>query len=118
MAKAQAAFRDEPWDLTFEEYCFLWKDHWEDRGRQPDNVCMTRKDDEGPWDKHNTEIVTRKEHFQRTSLKRMSNIGHRKRGPDTKPRRVTRITCPHCGLESTVSRIKTWHMDNCKHKGE
>ena len=114
MAKAQANFRKEEWDLSFKEYCDLWEGHWQNRGRHPHNVCMTRQDDEGPWDAKNTYIITRKEHFQIQAQKR--NYSGSKRGPDRAPRTVPRMTCPYCGMESSVSMIKAWHLDKCKQK--
>lgn len=62
-AKAQAQFRKEEWLLEFEDYFKMWKDDWNNRGRGADNVCMTRKDPEGPWDTNNAYIITRKEHL-------------------------------------------------------
>lgn len=69
-AKAQCDFRKEPWHLTFEEYFEMWKDQWDNRGRKGDNVCMTRRDPEKPWDKDNTIIITRKEHLREQGLQR------------------------------------------------
>lgn len=116
MAKAQANFRNEDWDLSFKEYCDLWEGHWENRGRAPENVCMTRNDPDGAWDYKNVEIITRKEHFLRTAANRLNahNVG--KRGPDTRPRNITRKKCSECGIESTVTNIKRWHDSNCKIK--
>ena len=85
MAKAQAVFRKEPWDLSFEEYCAIWQDHWHNRGRCPENVCMTRRDEDIGWDFENIEIITRKEHFQRGAERRKLNCGRpRKHKYETK----------------------------------
>jgi len=62
--KAQAVFREEPWELEFEDFYQLWKDDWDNRGRQPDNMCMTRKDKDGAWSADNVHIITRKEHLE------------------------------------------------------
>ena len=62
-AKAQANFRGEGWSLSFEEYYDLWKNDWNNRGRKADNVCMTRKDADSPWDVSNVMLITRKEHL-------------------------------------------------------
>ena len=64
VAKAQANFRGEVFELEFEEYYQLWRDDWDNRGRQPDNVCMTRCDKDGAWSVDNVVIITRKEHLQ------------------------------------------------------
>ena len=74
MAKAQANYRGEDWALSFEEYYTLWKDEWPNRGRRPDDMCMTRQDAEGAWDTTNAYIITRKEHFANNSPAR-SHLG-------------------------------------------
>lgn len=61
--KAQANFRQEGWELSFEDYYEMWKDYWPKRGRKADDYCMTRKDWEKPWTKKNTIITIRKDHL-------------------------------------------------------
>lgn len=61
--RAQAKFRGEEWDLSFDEFYELWKNDWYNRGRQRDNVCMSRKDSSLPWNKDNTIIVVRYDHL-------------------------------------------------------
>ena len=51
----------------------MWKDQWHNRGRRPDDVCMTRIDDEGAWSQDNTMIISRKEHFQKTAASKATN---------------------------------------------
>lgn len=63
VSRAQANFRGESFELTFEEYYQLWKNDWDNRGRQPDNMCMTRIDKEGAWSIDNVHVITRKEHL-------------------------------------------------------
>jgi hypothetical protein len=74
MARAQANYRGEDWDLSFEEYYELWKDEWPNRGRRPQDMCMTRQDAEGAWDSTNAYIITREEHFSNNSPAR-SHLG-------------------------------------------
>jgi hypothetical protein len=64
VSKAQANFRGEEWQLTFEEYYQMWRNDWDNRGRYPENMCMTRIDKEGPWAVGNVHVITRKEHLQ------------------------------------------------------
>jgi len=64
-AKAQAKFREEPWELEFEDYFTIWNGYWADRGRDRDSLCMTRKDWSDSWSKDNIILVTRLEHCQR-----------------------------------------------------
>jgi hypothetical protein len=66
-AKAQANFRNEDWQLDFEDFYLMWKDHWHLRGRDSTSYCMTRLDFCGIWNKTNTVIMTRKEHLVRNA---------------------------------------------------
>lgn len=61
-ARAQARFRHEPWDLTFEQFEIAWGESWAERGRTKDRLCMSRVDYEGGWSIDNVELLTRKEH--------------------------------------------------------
>jgi hypothetical protein len=71
LAKAQVMYRvreglaEGDWNLEFEDWYELWKDHWDNRGRLGHNMCITRKDFEKSWDKDNCEIVERQEHLKR-----------------------------------------------------
>lgn len=70
LMKAQANFRDEEFTLTFEQFFELWKDDWHNRGRQPENVCMSRHDFTEAWSFENCYIVSRKEHLRQQGLAR------------------------------------------------
>jgi hypothetical protein len=72
-ARAQAHYRGEEWLLTFEEFAEVWRGKWEQRGRQRDDLCMTRTDVEGAWARDNVEIVTRLEWARRGRDRRMSS---------------------------------------------
>ena len=63
--RAQAKFRHEEFELTFEEYMQLWEGSWYRKGRANDDLCMTRRDWLGPWRLANVEIVERSIHFVR-----------------------------------------------------
>jgi hypothetical protein len=67
-SKAQAKFRNEEFNLTFDEFYDLWKDRWTQRGRNPDDYCMTRDDVEKPWQKNNILIISRNEQLIRSRL--------------------------------------------------
>lgn len=58
----QAQWREEGWDLTFDQWCDLWADLWDQRGRVKGTYCMTRSDWSLPWDTTNCVIITREEH--------------------------------------------------------
>lgn len=62
-AKAQANFREEGWTMTFDEFYEMWHPYWDQRGRQADDLCMSRLDWNQPWSKDNTYIITRQEHL-------------------------------------------------------
>jgi hypothetical protein len=92
MARAQANFRNESWDLEFEDYYNMWNGLWDQRGRLSNNLCMTRRDWDGAWSRDNVEIVTRKQHCQRQIAKTAAKFKaagtvrkykSRKKGDDT-----------------------------------
>lgn len=70
-ARAQAHFRREPWDLTFEQYQSLWGDQWANRGRTRDTLCLSRYDYDLGWSMDNCRLVTRQEHNQHQADWRM-----------------------------------------------
>lgn len=78
--KAQAKFRGDDFDLSFEEFFNIWNGHWHERGRQADNLCLTRKDWGGPWDKDNSILVTRQEHLEAQGFYRQHQVGRIPRG--------------------------------------
>ena len=70
MSKAQAVFRNEEWNLSFDEYYNIWKDYWHNRGKKVYEYCQSREDPEGAWDKDNMVIITRREHLLRQAATR------------------------------------------------
>jgi hypothetical protein len=60
--KNQAQWRDEIWNISFEEWCEIWADLWDKRGRKKNNYCMSRKDWSVSWNKDNVEIIPRSQH--------------------------------------------------------
>jgi hypothetical protein len=74
----QSIFRKEPWDVTWEQYKEIWKDHWHERGRMKDQYCLTRVNYDEPWTWDNLMVVTRREHNQHQSdnkARRLSMLG-------------------------------------------
>jgi hypothetical protein len=64
--RAQAKFRKEPYELTWEDWSTLWSnDDFLNRGRQPENLCISRRDPNDPWTLDNSEIITRLDHLRR-----------------------------------------------------
>lgn len=60
-ARAQAKFRHEPWDLTYEEFQNFWKDseRFSQKGFGVDSLVMTRRDRTKSWNINNCCIITR-----------------------------------------------------------
>ena len=64
--RAQAKFRKEDYDLTFEDWMKLWpNDLWECRGKGADNLCLSRHDFEDGWNLTNVEVMSRREHLSK-----------------------------------------------------
>lgn len=63
-ARAQAKFRREAWEITFEDFTEIWRGQWEQRGRRPKDLCMTRIDTTQPWSVANCEIIDRHTHLK------------------------------------------------------
>lgn len=61
--KAQASYRKEIFELTFEEFQRLWATKWDMKGRGVDDYCLTRKDPLGPWHIDNAHCIPRRQHL-------------------------------------------------------
>lgn len=59
--KAQAIYRNEPWELTIEQFFQLWDDskQWDNRGRHPGSSAMFMIDTDLGWTIDNVEICDR-----------------------------------------------------------
>jgi hypothetical protein len=75
--KNQAQWREEPWQITFEEWKQLWDEsgQWHNRGRERSCYCMTRRDVMEPWTKHNAVVISREEHSRKQSA--LTHAGYR-----------------------------------------
>lgn len=73
--KAQAKFRNEPWDLSWDDYLAIWEGRWHLRGVIKDSLCLTRRDWSKGWTRDNVEITTRNEHWSRQGRERPSKKG-------------------------------------------
>jgi hypothetical protein len=69
--KAQAMFRKELWDLTFDQWEALWDGRFHLRGRRSDDLCMTMSDPDLGWTTTNAVIVTRREQLKQQMTQRM-----------------------------------------------
>ena len=63
-SKAQAHFRGEEWKIAFEDYEYLWKGKWSQRGRTTNALMLCRKDNTKPWSRANCYIGSRSQHFK------------------------------------------------------
>jgi hypothetical protein len=61
----QSQFRNEPWEITWEQYKELWRDRWHQRGRTRDTYCLTRINYDLPWSVSNCDVITRADHNRR-----------------------------------------------------
>jgi hypothetical protein len=51
--RCQARYREEPWDLSLEDFVALWGTKWKWRGRLGQHVNLTRKDPNRAWSRSN-----------------------------------------------------------------
>ena len=63
--KNQAQWREEGWYISFYDWCEMWKELWDYRGRTREDYCMSRKDWSLPWTVENVDIILRSEHSRR-----------------------------------------------------
>lgn len=62
--KAQCKFRNEQFQLSWDDYQTIWKDNWHRRGRHIDSVCLSRLDWSVPWHIDNCILLVREDHFK------------------------------------------------------
>ena len=71
--RAQANYRKEQFELTFEQFQQLWQLHWDQKGRAIDQYCLTRINEEGEWSLANTQCIRRLDHLRRKNQQRAKN---------------------------------------------
>lgn len=77
--RAQAHFRGEPYDLTFDQWLAFWPNElWPLRGKSRECLCITMTDPELGWTESNCEIVTRLEQLQRQARGRIGTTYRKK----------------------------------------
>lgn len=70
-ARAQAKFRGEAWNLTFEDWCEAWAGNWHRRGRHPNSLLLSRIDVRQPWQRDNVRLVDRYEHHTNQMIQKL-----------------------------------------------
>ena len=73
-ARAQANYRGEIWDLSFDQWYDIWGDKWHNRGRASTDYCMVLIDPDHGWVVGNVEVITRREHLQRLGWNRKGTM--------------------------------------------
>ena len=70
-AKSQAKYRNQTWDIDFDDYLDLWRvgDKYRKPGRCKNDFHMTRKDIQQGWSVANVQILNRSEHLRARMLK-------------------------------------------------
>lgn len=77
-SRAQAEFRYENWEITLEQWCEIWPDDmWARRGREVNDLCMTRTDLDGAWSVDNILLMTRGQQLKRKEEYRRHRIKNR-----------------------------------------
>jgi len=79
--KAQASYRKETFELTFEDFQTVWQGKWERKGRGINDYCLTRSNPESSWHIDNVICLPRAEHFK-IQRKRSKNNGNKERMGD------------------------------------
>jgi hypothetical protein len=79
-ARAQAHFRNEVWDLSFEQFQALWQGRWHLRGRSNTSWCLVREDPDGAWHVSNVDCIPRVEHIRRQALYKGKKNGKSAKG--------------------------------------
>ena len=69
MQRSRAKRRGIGWDLSYEDWCFLWKDKWHQRGNCSGQYCMARIGDVGPYSLLNVIIKTVNENSSEAGLR-------------------------------------------------
>jgi hypothetical protein len=71
--RAQANFRKEAYDLTWDDWMTIWANpiDFQNRGRSPEDLTLTRIDDDGDWTMANVEVITRLEQLRKARDKTM-----------------------------------------------
>lgn len=68
-ARAQAKFRNEAWDLTYEQWLDIWGSYWQQRGKGKYDYCMVQVEVGAGWNPSNVIIETRIDWLQRIKTK-------------------------------------------------
>jgi len=63
--RSQARFRQEQYDLTFEDWQAIWTpETFAKRGRAIDSITLTRVDWDLPWDRDNVQLIKKSQQLK------------------------------------------------------
>ena len=115
-AKAQAKFRKEYWDLTFDDWWAKWEasGQWENRGRNPTQYCMLQKDTDKGWTKDNAIVTSRTEHYNTQHKRRKQGYDQPEWDSTDLRFRVARPdgTYRKYDYDAVVGGLKKYHEQN------
>ena len=138
--KAHAKERGIGFDLTYEEWLYIWttSGHLHQRGSTKDGYVMSRVNDEGPYRVGNVFIQTHVQNIKDrkyspgfTGHKHTEEFKERMRGsgnpfygktPSIKSLQQTMLNfskvdnCKYCGRTMKIGLLGRWHNDKCPNK--
>jgi hypothetical protein len=75
MARAQAHFRKEVWEISFQEWVEIWGANWHRRGRGKQCLMMMKRRWDQPWTRRNAHLVDRPTFHARQATIRAQRAG-------------------------------------------
>lgn len=71
--RSQARYRKEAYELSWEDWQEMWANpiDFQNRGRKPDDLTLTRIDDDGAWELANVVVITRLEQLRKARNRRI-----------------------------------------------
>ena len=123
--RGNARKRGISFTLTFEEWWNIWQKsgHWDKRGRNIGQYCMSRYGDIGPYDVGNVfiQLTSKNTSDAQNGIKDISHtIEHNEKirismkGKNTGPK--IKVKCPYCDISGAMHNMVRYHFDNCKYK--
>lgn len=77
--RSQANYRKEAYQLSWEDWLDLWANpvDFQNRGRKPEDLTLTRIDDDGAWARDNVVVMTRLEQLRKAMARKMRIKGYK-----------------------------------------
>ncbi len=94
-ARLHARERGIGWDYTYDDWRNDWDQsgHWLERGPGPNQFCMSRRNDRGPYRRGNTEIVTNQQNWdsQKASPAMRRKMSRARKGRRPSPQTIAKL---------------------------